>query len=218
MTRNPAATPSSCRAPYAQRRSRSTHLALRWGAFFSIVLSLSACLPAKAQEVPEVPRAEFFGGYSYMRFNGQPLGFADTSNLNGYIGAISGNLTRELGGIAEITGNYSPHVNVRAVLLGPQYIHPRGKFTYSAHVLFGEARSFDSVGTGAGSTASAVAVGGGIDWAFRRHFDVRIVQADYLHTRLFQLSENNLQFSTGIVYRWGRIKWRPQRPPSAPKP
>jgi hypothetical protein len=218
MTRNPAATPSSYRPPYAKRRSRSTHLGLRWGALFSIVLSLSACLPAKAQEVPEVPRIEVFAGYSYMRFNGQPLGFADTSNLNGYIGAISGNLTRDLGGIAEITGNYSPHVNVRAVLLGPQYIHPRGKFTYSAHILFGEARSFDSVGTGAGSTGSAVAAGGGIDWVFRRHFDVRIVQADYLHTRLFQLSENNLQFSTGIVYRWGRIKWRPEKPPSAPKP
>ena len=188
------------------------------GAFFSLVLSLSACLPAKAQEVPDVPRLEVFAGYSYMRFNSQPLGFADTSNLNGWIGAISGNLTRDLGGIAEATGNYSPHLNVRAVLLGPQYIHARGKFTYSAHVLFGEARSFDSVGTGAGSTASAVAAGGGIDWAFRRRFDIRIVQADYLHTRLFQLSENNLQFSTGIVYRWGRIKWRPQRPPSAPKP
>lgn len=185
---------------------------------FSLVLCLSACLPVRAQAVPEVPRLEVFGGYSYMRFNGQPLGFADTSNLNGWIGAISGNLTRELGGIAEITGTYSPHVNVRAVLFGPQYIHPRGKFTYSAHLLFGEARSFDSVGTGAGSTASAVAVGGGIDWVFRRRFDVRIVQADYLHTRLFQLSENNLQFSTGIVYRWGRVKWRPQRPPSAPKP
>ena len=191
---------------------------MRRGAFFSLVLSLSACLPAKAQGGSEVPRLEVSAGYSYMRFNSQPLGFASPSNLNGWIGAISGNLTRELGGLAEATGNYSSHLNVRAVLLGPQYIHARGRFTYSAHVLFGRARSLDSVGTGARSTATAVGAGGGIDWAFRRHFDIRIVQADYLHTRLFQLPENNLQFSTGIVYRWGRIKWRPQRPPSAPKP
>src|ERR1700686_4509279 len=127
MTRNPAATPSSCRPPYVNRRSHPTHLGMRWGAVFSLVLSLSACRPAKAQQVPDVPRLEVFAGYSYMRFNGQPLGFADTSNLNGWTGAISGNVTRDFGGMADATGNYSPHLNVRAILLGPQDIHARGK-------------------------------------------------------------------------------------------
>ena len=37
-------------------------------------------------------------------------------------------------------------------------------------------------------------------------FAVRAFQVDYLHTTLFNAKQNNLRFSTGLVYRWGTIK------------
>jgi hypothetical protein len=35
---------------------------------------------------------------------------------------------------------------------------------------------------------------------------VRAFQVDYVHTTLFNTTQDNLRFSTGLVYRWGTIK------------
>jgi hypothetical protein len=49
-------------------------------------------------------------------------------------------------------------------------------------------------------------VGGGMDLDLSPRFAVRVFQVDYLHTTLFNDKQNNLRFSTGLVYRWGSIK------------
>lgn len=49
-------------------------------------------------------------------------------------------------------------------------------------------------------------IGGGVDAAITRNFAVRVAQLDYLPTR-FSLGledrQNNLRFSTGVVFRFG---------------
>ena len=55
-------------------------------------------------------------------------------------------------------------------------------------------------------TARAVIGGGGMDYDITSRFAVRAFQVDYVHTTLFTTTQNNLRFSTGLVYRWGTIK------------
>jgi len=40
-----------------------------------------------------------------------------------------------------------------------------------------------------------------------------VFQVDYMHTTLFKDPQNNLRFSTGLVYRWGRIRQKGHRAP-----
>ena len=77
---------------------------------------------------------------------------------------------------------------------------------FFGHFLIGDARSLVHSGGPQEDTARAVAVGGGVDFALSPRFAVRAVQVDYLHTTLFNATQNNLRFSTGLVYRWGSIK------------
>ena len=45
-----------------------------------------------------------------------------------------------------------------------------------------------------------------MDYGISDRFAVRVFQVDYLHTSLFNRTQDNLRFSTGLVYRWGSIK------------
>src|SRR5579863_8453241 len=54
----------------------------------------------------ESPRVQAFGGYSYTRFDSATFGFPGGSNLNGWNVSVAGNLTRNIGGVAELSGQY----------------------------------------------------------------------------------------------------------------
>jgi hypothetical protein len=215
MTTDPTAS-TSCTPPHGAHCSNSTQFPLRWIAAVFLSLSCFSSLSAQAQQ--DAPRLEFFGGYSYLRYDSKTIGFANTTGLNGWNFMAAYNLVRGFGVVAEASGDYGLHLNLRDVLFGPQVFYSRGRLTFFGHGLFGKARSFVAVGTGALDTGSAMEAGGGVDMDLNRHFAIRIVQADYLHTRLFQQPQNNLQFSTGLVYHWGRIKWKPRRPPGPMSP
>lgn len=188
--------------------------------FMVLLLSIGALVAATpsllAQSQPDSPRVQLFAGYSYLRYDSKSIGFADTTGLNGWNFMAAYNLFRGFGVVAEASGDYGLHLNLRDVLVGPQFFYQRGKFTYFGHLEFGKARSFDNVGTGNLDTQMAIEVGAGVDRDITRHFAFRIVQADYLHTKLFQTTQNNLQLSTGVVYHWHSIKWKPRKPPPPP--
>jgi hypothetical protein len=174
-----------------------------------------ASLPSTAQEVP---RVQVFGGYSYLRFDSRSFGFANSSNLNGYNLAPAFNLTRDFGVVAELSGQYGSHLNLRDIAVGPQFLYLRNSTLFSAHVLIGDARTFVSSGNTAGDTVRAVVVGGSVDHPVSPRFAWRIVQVDYLHTSLFHGTQNNLRISTGIVYRWGEIREKGHKRRSTPTP
>jgi len=153
---------------------------------------LTASISARAQE-----KVEVFGGYSYMRFNSSP-----GANLNGW--EISGQykFTDWLGGVADLDGHYgSPRgvgTSVYTYLFGPQVSFP-ARVSPFAHLLLGGAH-FGAEGFG--SSSFSMAIGGGIDTELLRGIRWRIVEGDYLLTEFGGRAQNNVRFSTGIVFRF----------------
>lgn len=87
---------------------------------------------------------------------------------------------------------------------------PGGRVAPFAHVLAGGAlfRGFASSRTQAGNTfliddaaSFALAVGGGLDVRAGKHFDIRLIQADYLPTFFGSTRQDNLRLSFGVVFR-----------------
>lgn len=196
--------------PFRSSSSRSSlsrsFFSIRFLALFAgfVFTALFSARPGEAQE--STPRVQVFGGYSYTRFDTRPLGFLGGTDLNGWNLSVGGNIFRNFGAVAELTGQYENHINFRDLAVGPQYLYRRKSMLFFAHVLFGKGRSFDSVGMGGGSTSMAYVGGGGMDLDFRRHFAFRVVQADYIHSALFGLTQKNFRISTGVEYRWGEIR------------
>jgi hypothetical protein len=166
------------------------------------------------------PKFTIFAGYSYGNTNYAP---GPRSNLNGWEASIEGFrfkpwLTLVADGSAHYGWNEFPIScvtvpvctpaipNVRAkeytLLGGPQISTHRGNLRPFVHVLGGATRTnlatpgfFDS------STAWTIAGGGGVDYKWRGPFAWR-VQADYLRTNLFGLTQNMIRASTGVVIRF----------------
>lgn len=176
-----------------------------------VLLLAGVSLPAVAQDIP---RVQVFGGYSYTRYDTKSFGFSDQTGLNGYNFSPAFNIVRGFGVVAELSGQYQSQTNLRDIAAGPQFLYPRGQKLFFAHLLFGQARTFVRVGNGEGDTARAVAFGGGMDWDVSPRFAVRVFQVDYLHTDLFQTTQNNLRFSAGLVYHWGSIGKKGRRAPA----
>ena len=186
---------------------------MRWMAV-TIFLALF-CFPCLAQDAP---RFSVSGGYTYWRFDTRPLGFAGASGLNGgkFTGAF--NLTPHFGVVVEADGGWGSHIKAYDGLAGARFYYPKGSARFFGEGLFGKAKSRINIPNINGDTVSssiAYAAGGGLDYDITTHFAVR-AEAQYLRTSLFGQSQNNLQFSTGIVYHWGRVK--AHKPKKLPKP
>jgi Outer membrane protein beta-barrel domain len=166
-------------------------------------IMIGAASPALAQDIP---RVQVFGGYSYTRYDTPSFGFASSSGLNGYTFSPAYNLIRGFGVVAELSGQYGTGINLRDLAVGPQFLYARNKMTFSAHLLVGKSRSLVQAGTPQEDTARAVVLGGGLDYNLTPRFALRAFQVDYLQTTLFNLTQHNFRFSTGLVYRWGSIR------------
>jgi hypothetical protein len=178
------------------------------GLVLFLLLTVGAALPGAAQDMP---RVQVFGGYSYIRYDTPSFGFSNTSGLNGYTVSPAYNLIRGFGVVAELSGQYGSNLDFRDVAVGPQFLYPRGKAMFFGHILFGEARSLVRVGGGEEDTARATSFGGGMDLDLSARFAVRVVQVDYIRSTLFSEKQNNVRFSTGLVYHWGAIKKKGRR-------
>jgi len=177
--------------------------------FFLMMVGRS--VPVEAQDLP---RVQVFGGYSFTRFDSPSFGFSDPSNLNGYNFSPAFNIIQGFGVVAELSGQYDSKLNFRDVAVGPQFLYLRGKKTFFGHFLIGDGRSFVNVANGEGDTSRAVIFGGGMDLDVTPRFAWRGFQVDYIHTTLFQDKQNNVRFSTGLVYRWGTLKQKGHKAPA----
>jgi len=196
-----------------EQRGKSGRKIQTW--FYAAALVLILGSPAIAQDVP---RAQVFAGYSFLYFDSEPLGFSNYSKLNGYTFSPAFNITHRFGAIAEISGQYGPNVNFRDLAFGGQVLFPRGNKLFIVHGLFFDARSFVSIGTGAGSTSRAVVGGVSMDIPLSPRFSWRVFQADYVRSMLFNTDQNSVRVSTGIVYNWKTIHHRGHKAPSTPAP
>lgn len=185
----------------------------------ALVMALTAltATPAAAQE--EAPRVEVFGGYTYLQANLLPG--CNCFHVNGATGSVSFKVNDWFGltaqaGVAR-TGNVRStglNLQVFTYQFGPRVTYRREYGTAFGHVLVGGGRASGSlfrqqlsgvILTGK-SDALTLTVGGGVDVNLTERFALRTFQADWLHSRFANGSndrQNSFRLSTGVVFRFG---------------
>jgi hypothetical protein len=196
-----------------------------------VMLAALVLLPL-AMVAQDLPKAEVFGGYSYLRNSG--------NGFNGWDGQATFNFARYLGVTADVGGSYrtaaafsplsgfsiSANQRLYTFLVGPTVTVGYNRFSVFGHGLFGGAHS--SLGAGVnipiiggistgitGATAFAMAFGGGVDIGLAKHFAIRAAQVDYLYTRFNSLDalttglsttttghQNSFRYAAGVVFRF----------------
>jgi hypothetical protein len=120
---------------------------LRFALILGIVSLLVMTPSALAQR--EYPKAEIFGGFSYLPANGMDF---PRKNSSGFQASITGNVTRGFGIVADFGGQYrkvsdlgpsfpgiKANTSVHEYLVGPRFAVRRKKFTLFFHGLVGGA-------------------------------------------------------------------------------
>ena len=157
-----------------------------------------------------------FFGYSYYNTD---ISSIDRANTNGWEASVEGKLIPWVGIVADFDSHYGSQNFVGACaglgfgcgtihagftehnfLFGPRVSVSVGKIRPFAEALFGG--SHVSVNNSGGSdTSFATALGGGLDYKIIRPVAWRF-QGDYVQTRFFGATQNNVRLSTGIVLRF----------------
>ena len=154
----------------------------------------------------EVPKAEVFGGYSYVNFDTN--GLTSRQSANGWEASVSGNFNTWFALEGGVSGYYKTYSDVNVhdfAFAGGPRINFRPIFV---HALIG----FDhlSANQDLGSQNSfAGAFGGGVQWKVAPRWAVR-ASADYVLTRhnIFggpAFTQNNYRVSGGIVFLLGEM-------------
>jgi opacity protein-like surface antigen len=167
----------------------------------------------------QVPSGNIFFGYSYENSSSTALNLeANRANLQGWEASLEGKWLPWVGILADFSGHYgsenatalTPNGPVAAnvtgheleLMFGPRVSVAVGKFTPFAEIMGGVGH-MNTGGTfpGPSDTSFASAVGGGIDYRVFRPIAVRL-EGDYVTTRFFGNTQNNLRLSTGVVFRF----------------
>lgn len=164
----------------------------------------------------DVPKAEMFGGYSYLGTGGQ--------GFNGFHGQFTHNQIEWWGLTGDVSGAYagqsvnvgglggvSAHTHTYTFLFGPTFSYRKlDKFVPFVHLLpgvshgstkaqtnvLGQTTTISSSGTGFG-----LAFGGGVDYELNKSWAIRPVQIDYVSVNAGGGHANAFRYAAGIVYR-----------------
>lgn len=191
---------------------------------FVATFSLVFCALVSAEDVP---KAEVFGGFSYLRVSIPYL--ENDFNFNGWNASLAVNANSWFAVVADINGHYntSPefgfnfNTKAHSFLFGPQFsIRRNNKVTPFINALFGFSHLSQTVtpvlifGPTSGSWNDfAMGIGGGLNINVNQTIAIRLFQADYFLLRDnggdSQSTTNNLgsfRFSTGLVFKLGKHK------------
>jgi opacity protein-like surface antigen len=173
------------------------------------VMLVAVCLlfiSAIAVAADDAPKAEVFGGYSYLHCD---TGVSDVScNLNGWNASLVFNAPKYFGIVADFNGTYGTvndvDTKVHSFLFGPKFAVRKEKFTPFAQALFGVANSKTSAsGVSLESKNDfAMTLGGGLDINVGKKMAVRVAP-EYLMTRSAGETYNSFRLSAGIVLKLG---------------
>ncbi len=167
-----------------------------------------SCL-ASGQSIFKMPEINVFAGYSLLRFDSTPFGFAKTLNLNGGNMEVSlPDLYQGIGIAADFSGHHSPQAEQFNFMIGPQYRREVKSVELFGHLLFGKTRTrLLQIGTSQFQPSTlgySVAFGGGVDIPLGQRFSIRPIQADYLVSSAFGAKRHSVRYSTGLVIRFGK--------------
>jgi opacity protein-like surface antigen len=185
----------------------------------SVYLGL-AVLWLASLAVAQIPTSgNIFVGYSFENTNWSGI---DSSlarpNLHGWKASLEGKVFPHLGIVTDFSSHYgsesfvseSPNGPVRVnvtgheweILFGPRLSIPIGNFTPFAEGMVGVAHIHNGGDFPSSSNTSfATALGGGLDYRLIKILAVRL-EVDYVGTRFFHTTQNNLRFSPGLVLRF----------------
>jgi opacity protein-like surface antigen len=176
-----------------------------------IVFMLFVLASLAAAQVPT--SGNIFFGYSYYNTD---LSSIDRANTNGWEGTLEGRVLPHIGIVADFNGNYGSQnfaaicppdidctVNLNFseenVMFGPRVSASIGRFRPFGEAMFGIGH-LNVHGSGT-QNSFATAIGGGIDYRLIKPVAWRF-QGDYVTTRFFSTTQNNVRLSTGIVLRF----------------
>ena len=162
-----------------------------------------------------------FFGYSFE--NSSSTAFNSNlgrPNLQGWDASLEGKIFPHFGIVTDLSGHYGSQsftefpplgggsVTVQVTgheleaIFGPRISIPVGKFTPFGEAMVGVGHiTTGGSGGGPSDTSFATALGGGIDYRLIRMVAVRL-EGDYMTTRFFGATQNNIRISTGIVIRF----------------
>jgi opacity protein-like surface antigen len=181
-----------------------------------IVLFIVAPLLFAGLASAQVPGGNVFFGYSYYNSD---LSSIDRANTNGWEASVEAKVVPFLGFVADVDSHYGSQnfpaacpggasgcaainadVTEHNFLFGPRVSFSVGKFRPFVEGLFGGAHVDTNNGAGS-DTSFAAALGGGLDYKIIKPLAWRF-QGDYVQTRFFGTTQNNVRLSTGIVFRF----------------
>jgi opacity protein-like surface antigen len=182
--------------------------------FVVLLLVLVAAASVASAQIPT--SGNVFFGYSYYNTDISSVGSANT---NGWEASVEGKVIPWVGVVADFDSHYGsqnfpvscpvagvvcapPNADITEhnFLFGPRVSISISKFRPFAEALFGAGHV--DVNNGIGSNTSfATALGGGLDYKIIKPLAWRI-QGDYVQTRFFSTTQNNVRISTGLVLRF----------------
>jgi hypothetical protein len=158
---------------------------------------------------------ELYGGYAFARFTSS----GTSANLSGGLGSFGWNLKPWLQIVGDNSYNFATASGAKSVLygnhFGARYYYRNGRFgmgrrglTPFVEALVGGSRVDTTISGPGGSKTSVNCIsykaGGGIDFHFSPHWEVRLINVDYYRTTLGPSgspAQNNYWASAGVVLR-----------------
>jgi hypothetical protein len=150
------------------------------------VICLMAMLASLTTHAQEFPKAEMYGGYSYVNIDTN--GVTSRQSANGWEAAASGNFNKWLGVEADVAGYYKTYgVSGLGDVKATDYSYgagPRINFRpLFMHALIGGDHLTGSLnGVSESQDSLAGAFGGGVEWPISTHLSAR-GSVDYVFTR-----------------------------------
>ena len=159
---------------------------------------------------------ELYGGYAFARF----VNAGTSANLSGGMGSFGWNFKPYLQIIGDSTYNFATTSGAKSVLygnhFGARYYYRSSRFgmgrrglTPFVEAMVGGSR-LDTTISGPGGYKTSVncisyKAGGGIDFHFSPHWEVRLINVDYYRTTFgangYSAAQNNYWASAGVVLR-----------------
>jgi len=187
----------------------------------TIVLVLLFCLwgTYAASQVTIQPKAEIFGGYSWLGINGFADFHVNVEDIpRGFDSSITYYLPRahNLGIIVDGSGHFNrdhQYVGVGLVMAGLQYKYHTDSFSPFVHIMGGVANLSPAYPPtpplGNNEWNAAFAVGGGFDYVLNRWLSLRVAQAEYVYTNYHLYCIAVVNFAcvpTTLSSQWNNVR------------
>jgi outer membrane protein OmpA-like peptidoglycan-associated protein len=189
------------------------------------------CLVGAAQDIP---RAETYFGYSWVRFAGTDG--AVNFNANGGTFQLGYNFNRYISLVGDFSGYHKGNLDglvvnttMASFMAGPRFsFNKRHRINPYIQGLFGgvyrTVSGLVDFPLPADGTRFGLLAGGGVDIKLGHHVAIRPFEADYFYTQLrhpmtdLARIQDNLRLTAGLNFLWGGEKPTPPPPPPPAKP